>query len=92
MTVDRTCQTVDSVVGLDRSAYADVVTVEFVVVVWRATLLVVGTFVNGATFGAVAVTFVAIIGEMALDTVDCYPFVEPGIAAVVVIVIVASMV
>lgn len=58
---------------------------EFVVVVLQVTLLVVVTFVNVATFGVVAVTFVVIIAEMVLDTVDYYPFVELGIAVAVVV-------
>lgn len=76
------CQIVGSVVDSDHQACADEVTVEFVVMVWLVTLPVEVTFVNVATFGVVAVTFVAIIEEMVLDTEDCYPFVELGIAAV----------
>lgn len=73
---------------LDHLACADEVIVEFVVMVWQVTLLVAVTFVNVATFGVVEVTFVAIIGEMVLDTVDYFPFVELGIA----VALVASMV
>lgn len=87
MTAEWAYQIVDSVGGLDRWAYADVVIVEFAVMVWRATSLAGATFVNVVTFEEVAVTFVVIIEEMALDTVDCYPFVELGIAVVAVIVV-----
>jgi hypothetical protein len=65
----------------------DEVIAEFAVLVWRATLLVVVTFANAATFGVVAVTFEVTVAEMALDTVDYYPFVELGIAVVVVLVV-----
>lgn len=88
MLVEWACQTVDWVEDSDRPAYVDEVTVEFVVMVWQVTSLVVETFVNVATFGVVAVTFVVIIEETVLDTVDYYPFVELGTAVVAV----ASMV
>lgn len=77
------CQTVGSVGDSDHLACVDEVTVGSVVMVWQVTLLVVETFVNVATFGVVAVTFVVIIEEMVLDTVDYFPFVELGIAVVV---------
>lgn len=79
---------VGSVVDSDHRACVDEVIVEFVVMVWQVTLLVAVTFVNVATFVVVGVTFVAIIGEMVLDTVDYFPFVELGIA----VALVASMV
>lgn len=49
--------------------YADVVIVDFVVMVLQGTLQVAVTFVNGATFAVVLVTFVEIIVEKVHDIV-----------------------